>query len=380
MKVVVVGGGFGGVKTAIELARRGFEDITLIADKDALVIHNSLPRAIAGANPCRSAIPLNDILSRYPAVSVKIDTITSIDTEKQTVGGKHVRYAYDTLVLAVGLVDRLAGTHTRKNHSYVITGDMSAQAFWEDLNTMLTEDAQKEHCVAVIGGGMTGVGLAGALGERLSQDVHKNSVDKLHARVLLAESQERILPTQSPTASYKVTRALKKYGVELLLGHAVDRSNKTQLIVNNRIHDVDMAVWALGGSASPLFRAYSDVFKLSKRGRVIVNQYMSAYPNIYIIGDSAERDAEECGATALDDAVFIAKHLNRHAHEQLLRARNKRAHVFTSIPVTRSWVYTEYMGVYAAGKTGSIFRHLFELSLYMRLLPLRRAVNVWWHS
>ena len=377
MKVVVVGGGFGGVKAALECARRGCEDITLISESDVFTHHGVLYRTATGHDPSQSAIPLRDIVRRYPAVRLVHDTVRSIDAEHHTVQSKEKQYSYDALILALGLVDRFSGTNVRKQHSYAASHLDSARAFWEDFHGSLTEQAGAKLDVAIIGGGMAGVELAGALSECTKRIVRKHQLKGARVTVSLVEAQDRLLPAQSATASRKVAKVLEKRGVKIILGHSIDRSSKTQLIVGETILPVDMTVWMLGGKNHPLFGKHSDIFKLSPRGRVIVNQYMSAYPNVYVIGDNAETNDSGLASTAIRDAKFVARHLKRQAAERLPRPRRMGRRICTSIPVTQGWAYVEYAGVYAAGRTGALIRRLIELCSYGHFIPLREAYAVW---
>lgn len=377
MKILIVGGGFGGVKLAIELAKLQVDEVTLVSDKDYLLFHSTLYSTATGRDERESLIPIKDILRCYPGVAFTQDYIVKINAESKEVQGKKGVYEYDLLVLALGVVDHLTGIDAQKKYSYGVTALDSAKAFQEAFHNMVIGAKNKQvHC-AVIGGGMVGVELVGSLTEYVERIKASHGLPGVKTKLSLVEISDRILPRASLTASRRVTNVLRNKGVNIFTNQSVERASRSSLILRGRRAEVDMAVWTSGGRNSPLFKKHSKIFKLSKRGKVLVNQCMMAYPDIYVIGDSAETLASGSAVTAVKDAEFVARNIKRLILKKAPKARGRSRERILSIPVIRFWAYVEYKGVYISGFLGSMVRRLIELNYYCNFLPLPEAYKIW---
>lgn len=377
MKIVIVGGGFGGLKAALELSRRGAKDIVLISDRAQFVHHGLLYSTITGHDEKESVIDILDILKDHPNVTFFHDAVTSIDVRSQHVVGKKQRYPYDQLVLALGVVDNFYGIDGAKQYSYGVGVLESAKQFGRVFHDRVAEDAGDVVC-AVIGGGVSGVEMAGALAEYAERIMDGHGAVKRKVKIMLIEKSDRLLPGMSPTASRLIHRRLEKMGVDVRLNQYIDRIGKTFIVVNAEKVKIDMAAWTCGGKMNPLLASQPEMFHISERGRAIVNQYMSAYPNIYVIGDSADTPMSGSATTAMRDGIFVAKHLTDIAngrHHVQVRGRSKPP--LLSIPISRFWAYSEKRGIYASGLSGAVVRRFVELNSYCHLMPLGRAVKRW---
>lgn len=378
MNILIVGGGFGGVKAALELARRGVGRVTLISDQKYFLHHGMLYSTAVGRDPKEAAIPLSEIFKPCPGVKLVHDSISKIDAEKQEVQGVKKPYKYDQLVMALGVTDYFYGVNGGKQYSFSARTLEGVQAFNSAFHDGIVSDEPREFTCAVIGGGMTGVEMAGALSEYAKRIAEAHGVTKLRYKTILLEKKRQLLPGLSESASRKVTAKLKKLGVKVQTGKEIERISKTHLTIDGKRQPIDIAIWTCGGQNNPLFAKHKDIFRLSGRGQVVVNQYLSAYPNFFVIGDSAETAQSRSASNALADAIFIAKHLKRLEKGRALRPRKTKASVpMLSIPISRFWAYCEWGGVYVAGFLGSLIRRTAELSSYCHFLPLEKSYNLW---
>lgn len=375
---MIVGGGFGGVKAALELARRGQKDVTLISDQKYFLHHGQLYSTAAGRHAKEVAIDLKLIFKNYPKVKIVHDKIVKLDVKKQTVKGAKKVYAYDQLILALGFRDYFYGVNGAKQHSFSARELGEVEAFSREFHDRIATDQDKEFVCAIVGGGSTGVELAGSLEQYSRQIVEAHEVKKTKLKLLLLEKKRRLLPDLSSSASKKVTGQLKKRGVEIYLGKSIDRIAKDHLVVGGKRLPIDMAIWTCGGQNSQFFIDHKDVFRTDRQTKAFVNQYLSAYPNIFVIGDSARTKFSGLASTAISDAIFIAKHLGRIDRNLPPKPRriNRRSPLI-SIPLSRFWAYSEYGGVYAAGISGSIVRRLSELNSYSQILDFKTAYILW---
>lgn len=297
-KVVIVGGGFGGLQAAKSLAKKPVE-VALIDRKNHHTFQPLLYQvATAVLSPGEIASPIRRVLRRYKNVEVVLGEVVGFDLEKQMVKLQdNSQIPFDYLIVAAGA-----------RHSYFGHGE------WEDFAPGLKtlEDALEirrrvllafelaereaflkgEHeplNFVVIGGGPTGVELAGAIAgiARLALANDFNMIDTRKARVMLFEGGDRILNTFAPVLSHRAKKDLEDLGVEVYLKSFVTDIDNGKVKVGEKWIDCEVAVWATGVEASPLGKALET--ETDRAGRVFVNNDLSVpnHKNIFVIGDMA---------------------------------------------------------------------------------------------
>jgi NADH dehydrogenase len=228
MNVVIVGGGFAGVKAALELSKRHVGKITLISDEDYFLHHATLYATAVGRNVAESVISLRDIFADSPNVTVIKDEITSIEPAKKLILGTKKHYHYDTVVFALGSVTSYFGIKGLAKHAYGIKSLEEIQRFKEHIHTEVIEKKlDKEYFV--VGAGPTGVELAGALQEHINYLKHAYHLESSNTRVTLVEAAPRILPHASKTAAKIVSRRLTRPWVKTLSASKVQKCRQLQL-------------------------------------------------------------------------------------------------------------------------------------------------------
>jgi NADH dehydrogenase len=297
-RVVIIGGGFGGLQAAKELANEAVQ-VTLIDRKNHHTFQPLLYQvATAVLSPGEIASPIRRILHRAKNVEVILGEVVGFDVEKKTIRlHDTAEVPYDYLIVAAGA-----------RHSYFGHDE------WEDdapgLKTV--EDAVeirrrvllafelaerdayltgvKKHLnFVVIGGGATGVEMAGAIAgiARLALAKDFKFIDTRRALVMLFEGGDRILNTFSPSLSEKAKKDLEGLGVEVYLNSLVTEIEPGRVKVGDKWINCDVAVWATGVAASPLGRQLGA--ETDRAGRVLVGPDLTAAgsPDVFVIGDMA---------------------------------------------------------------------------------------------
>jgi NADH dehydrogenase len=296
-RVVIVGGGFGGLE-AVRALKRSPVDIVLIDRQNHHCFQPLLYQvATATLNPSDIAWPIRSILRDQPNVRVVMAEVTGVDTAANAVITDRGEFAFDYLVIATG------ATHTYFGHD-----DWAAHApglkWIEDATEIrrrvLTafetaelspSDAVRQGLItfAVVGGGPTGVEMAGAIADMAHKALPRDfrTVDPARARILLIEAGPRILPAFPEAQSRYAKRALERMGVEVLTGRAVSAISEGSVTVGEEIIPAGAVVWAAGVKASPA-AAWLGAPR-DKVGRVEVEADLSApgHPNIFVVGDTA---------------------------------------------------------------------------------------------
>jgi len=297
-RVVVVGAGFGGLRVVRGLRNTPCR-VTLIDRRNHHTFQPLLYQvATAVLSPADIAAPIRTIFRRQENVRVLLGEATRIDLAARAVEvcGEPVRY--DWLVLATGV------THAYYGHEEwapLAPGLKTVEDALEIRRRMLLafEAAEQEEdpevrssklTFVIVGGGPTGVEMAGALREIASRTVAADyrSVDTTTARVVVAEGRERLLPTMSPAASRKALHALREMGVEVKLETFVTEVEEGGVRLGEERLPAANVIWAAGVRGSPLARTLAGV-PLDPSGRVRVERDCSlpGRPEVFVIGDLA---------------------------------------------------------------------------------------------
>ncbi|MCA1444053.1 FAD-dependent oxidoreductase, partial [Ensifer sp. IC4062] len=230
-RVVILGAGFGGLNAAMAL-RRAPVEVTVVDRRNYHLFQPLLYQvATAGLSPAQIAMPIRRILSRQSNATVLMDKVEAVDTVARCVvtGGR--RIPYDYLIVATGARHTYFGNDTWAEHAPGLKTITDATAIRARIlsafeRAEVTDDPrlrQKLLTFVVVGGGPTGVELAGAIAELSRRTIVRDfrRIDSSSAQVVLVEAGERILPAMPPCLSRKAERQLERLGVEVVLGNAV---------------------------------------------------------------------------------------------------------------------------------------------------------------
>ena len=307
-RVAVIGGGFGGLYAAKRLARDERIDLTLVDRRNHHVFQPLLYQVATGAlSPGEIAQPLRSILRRYRNATVLLGEATGLDVERREVGlSDGGPIAYDSLVVATGARHSYFG---HDDWARFAPGLKSIDDATEIRRRILIafEAAEREHVAerraewmtfVVVGGGPTGVELAGALGEIANDTLKRDfrSINPPDARIVLVEAMDRVLPGYPPDRSQSAKRQLERLGV-------VVRTDTKVTDISEREVTVEMAggateripartvLWAAGVQASTFARivATATGAETDKAGRIRVGTDLAipGHPEIFVIGDAA---------------------------------------------------------------------------------------------
>ncbi len=376
MHTVIIGGGFAGVKAALEISKRKVGKVTLISDEDHFLHHATLYATATGKSMAESVVPLNELFADNPNVTVVQDRLKSIDVTRKIAVCDKGSHEYDKLILAIGSVTTYFGIDGVAQHSFGIKSLDEVKEFNAHIKDEVIKNRRLDKNYVIIGAGATGVELAGALHEYLEHLSVVHQVPRPRIRITIVEAAPRILPRLSNTASKVVAKRLKQLGIKILVNHKVEQLHKDYITIEGKTVPTETAIWTSGVANNPFFSQNADLFHLAPNGRVEVNQYLEATRDIYVLGDNNTVKYSGMAWPALDQATFVAKHLARLRAKQPLAAF-RPAQPPSGIPVGENWAYVEWHGIYAAGLTGHLIRRRMELRGYKQLLPRSLAVAAW---
>lgn len=376
MNITVVGGGFGGVKAALELIKDPKNHVTLISDRPDFQYYPALYAAATGHSHLQSWVPLGEIFADRD-IEIFIDRIVSIDHETRILRAESGElYDYDICIFAIGNVTTYFGIKGLDTYSYGIksAGEIMElkQHLYEEMGMMRTMD---KHYV-VIGAGATGVELSASLGTYLERLRKKFHLKKRQIHINLVEAAPRVMPRMSERASKIITKRLRSLGVTVMTGRPVQNSTADELIVSGKPIKSRTVIWTSGVTNNPFFQNNPDTFGLVKNGKVVVDDYMKAAPNVYVIGDNAATPYSGLAQTALHDGIFVAKNIHR-------KNRGKKPRVYKAlmppvvIPVGKNWALFSWRKILIWGRLGSWIRRAADFVGYSDVLRFGQALGVW---
>lgn len=376
MRIVIVGGGFAGVKAALELAKLQIGTVTLIS-KTPYFLHSSVLCATAtGKNTEDSTIPLDVVFSRYQNVELIKDEIKNIDHKKQLVSSNHQNYYYDKLILAPGMVASYNNIRGLARNAFGLRTLKDVEEFQSRITDSITEKKLDSEYF-IIGAGLTGVELAGSLATYLKKLKALYKIKGAGPKVTIVEAKSRITPKVSKTASKKISKRLQKIGVNIITNQKVTELDDNSITVGDKKYPTETAFWTSGGTTSPIFKQHSDIFDIdSETDLVKVNNQLEASENIYVIGDSALVKRGGNHGSAARQGIFVANDIARIATSRK-RSSFKPKRYITSVPIGQDWGYVEWLGVYQSGRLGYRIRRMIELNSYSHLVPLSVAIPIW---
>jgi NADH dehydrogenase len=295
-RVAIIGAGFGGLSAARGLARAPF-DVTVVDRHNYHLFQPLLYQvATAGLSPADIASPIRGILRRQKNANVVLAKVSGIDTARRDVIAEGSRIPYDHLIVATGAEHAYFGHDWSSYAPGLKTIDDATYlrrrillAFERAEAERNADERRRLLNFVVVGGGPTGVEMAGAIAELAKRALASDfrSIDPRCARVILIEAGPRLLAPFDPALSAAARRSLEHLGVEVRLGTGVTDCDCSGVSLGRERLQTRTIVWAAGVKASPAAEwlgAGSD-----RAGRVKVRADLSVpgYPDIFVIGDAA---------------------------------------------------------------------------------------------
>ncbi|MFT4176679.1 MAG: NAD(P)/FAD-dependent oxidoreductase [Luteolibacter sp.] len=327
-KVLIIGGGFAGLECASKLANDDNFEVTLV-DRTNHHLFQPLLYQVASASLAAPDIArsIRQILERARNVTVLMDEISGIDTENQTATGTSgTEYSYDYLLLAAGARTSFFGNDDWGKHSMGLKSLADAQNIRRKIlsnleKAELTSDpAERERLmtIAIVGGGPTGVELAGSFADLIHRSLKSNfrRIDTSKLHVILIENAPRILELYDVDQSGYARLHLEKIGVQVWTGKrvtcvrdgALDFADGTSL-------DSEAIIWAAGVAANPLTQKIG--VPTDRGGRITPNADLSipGKPNIFVAGDLVSM--RDCDDKFVPGVAPAASQMGRHVAKLL---------------------------------------------------------------
>jgi NADH:ubiquinone reductase (H+-translocating) len=296
-RVVIVGAGFGGLAAAKRLAGQAV-DVTIVDQRNYHLFQPLLYQvATAALSPADVAWPIGSIFAKHRNIRVVLGKVEGVDLEKREVRSDRFVLNYDHLILATGSHHSYFGRDDWAMHAPGLKRIIDATeirkrillAFELAEVGMTEEERRRQLTFVIVGGGPTGVEMAGAIAElarfTLARDFR--NIDPSSARVLLVEATDRLLRAFPQKLSGYAKRKLEQLGVEVLLDKRGEVRGEEGVLVGDTLIPSATVIWA-AGVAVPRLKNWLPV-EADRTGRIAVGPDLSlpGYPEVFVIGDAA---------------------------------------------------------------------------------------------
>lgn len=297
-KIIIIGAGFAGLNAAKALKKADVEILLLDKSNHHLFQPLLYQVATAALSPGNIAVPIREVLANQPNTTVLLAEVAAIDKEKkQVIAGDGEIYSYDYLIVAAGA-----------NHSYF--GHPEWGSFAPGLKTVSDAveirekillsyeraerfakhaDADKFMSFVIVGGGPTGVEMAGAIAEMAHYSLANNfrRIDPSKTRIYLIEGENQLLPSFPKSLADKAKSDLEAMGVYVYLNTFVTDVTEDRVWIGNRFLEGALVIWAAGNEAAPLLKTLGIPLDKNKRAIVGPDLSIAGHPEIFVIGDAA---------------------------------------------------------------------------------------------
>jgi NADH:quinone reductase (non-electrogenic) len=296
-RVVIIGAGFGGLQAAHAL-RNAPVDLTVIDRNNHHLFQPLLYQvATAGLSPADICVPIRFTLRKQKNTEVLLAEVTGIDLQEQRVIIGDRSISYDYLVMATGALDNYFGHDDWEHFAPGLKSVVDATILRRNIllafeAAELETEPEKVRTLltfVLVGAGPTGVEMAGAIAELAHKAMVSDfrHIDPRTARIILIEAGPRILPTFPENLAQKAQRALKRLGVEVRTGAAVEAIDDNGVVVAGSHIAAKTVIWSAGVKASPAGQWLKAEVDRGGRVKVLEDLSLPGHPNVFVIGDTA---------------------------------------------------------------------------------------------
>lgn len=390
-RVVIIGAGFGGL-AAVQALGGLAADITVIDRHNYHLFQPLLYQvATAALSPADIAWPIRHILRRQKNTTVLLDAVSGIDRQAcvvTTEGGRAIQW--DHLIIATGAHHSYFGRDDWEKNAPGIKTIADATSLRQKILLAFerAEGESREHeraallTFVVVGGGQTGVEMAGAIAELARHSIAEDFrvIAPASARIILVEAGPRILHTLTEKLSANAMATLQKMGVEVMAGSRVEDVDADGVMIDGKRIAAKTVVWAAGAKASPAGEWLAA--PVDKTGRVIVdnNLNVAGDARVFVIGDTAaftpegaSRPLPGVAAVAKQMGAFAAKRIRAKVEQRKPPENFKYHDVGTVAAIGRNNAIVVLPGLKATGFIGWL---LWSVSHIFFLIGLRNRASV----
>lgn len=387
-KILILGGGFAGIIAAQNLAKQNLKntEIRLVSNKNYFEYYPALYRIVTGSSPIEVCVPLRDIIPN--SVEIDIDTVLKIDLQNKKINGESgAHYSYDTLILALGSQTTDFGVSGVSDFSLGFKSIGEALRLKKHITELFenhehpsVQEYVSHFHIVIVGGGASGVEVAGDLSFHMQNLAKTHNVDPSFVTIDLIESNPRLIPTLSPKVSAKILEKLRLLGVNVYLNRFLMKEELEQVYLKDMSMQAKTVIWTAGTQINKVVATTSE-FVFAKNKRVNVDEYMQAenLKDVFVVGDLAATKYSGLAQTAIYDAKFISKNIERSLNGKSMKKYIPKPIAF-SLPIGESYGVFVYGGVVIYGRIAYWMRHIIDFMFFSSILSCKKLFSLFFEG
>jgi NADH dehydrogenase len=383
-KVVVVGGGFAGIAVVQELLqRKAPAAITLISKTELFEYYPGLYKLVTGALPLEVSVKLQNI---FPGKKVNIHKgfYESLDQTRQVIrleDGSELPYDY--LVLAMGSETNYFDIPGLPDLSFSFKSVKEALRLKAHFCTLFGDTAglSKEELVSrfhvvIVGGGPSGVELAGDLKHYLTRLAQEHHVDPSLITIDLIEAAPRVLPTFSEKVSMVAEARLRKMGVNIFTNRSLESQDIAEITMNDMNMHSNTVIWTAGTRISTAFKSIENA-SLTDRKRLVVSENLTlpGDNHVFIAGDGAGTPYSGLAQTAIHNGKYIGDTIATMMQGKAVKPYEPHKPSFV-IPIGNKWALLVSGNFYLTGIVPWLLRTMIDVRYFVTIVSLRHVFSV----
>ncbi len=375
--LVIVGGGFAGVRLARRLRHSREIFITLVNETEQFRYCPALYRSATGRKVGISSLPIEWMLLDAPNLNLVIDKAKAIDLDAKALmleSGQAIDY--DDIVFAVGVVSTFFNIEGLHEYAYGMKTTEEVLRLRKHLHDTLLMDDEASRNFVIVGGGPTGVELAAGLGDYLRKIARKHRRSRRRINIWLVEGSSRLVPVMSERASRIAQKRLEKLGVKIKLGAKVTAGALDELRTNEGPIPTHAIIWTAGAINNPFFADKADVFPVGERNKIRVNKYLQTHSNVYVIGDNAATKYSGLALTAVHDGNFVYRDLMRRLKHKPRKSYKPRKPI-QIVPLGDRSAVLQWGRLTIGGVIPAVLRLFADFIGYSDIMGPLRALTIW---
>lgn len=373
-KVVIVGGGFGGVRAALDLARQSDIEVVLISKNHHFEYYPGLHKMVGISERATVHVPLESIF-KDTGVTVVIGEAVEVNPITKTVVTTRGSFHGDFLILALGSQTEYFGIPGLREMSYGFKSVEEARKLRHHIENCFKKHAHAEKAESVVGlhfvvvgAGPNGVDVAGELAVLGKEFAKKYKIPESLMTIDLVEGNSRVLPMLSEDVSHHVHQRLRELGVDVLCNRDLVKEDAWTVSLADMKIGAKTLIWTAGIITNELVKKIPG-FQLTKKDRVIVDEYLQAkdFENVFIVGDAAETPYAGLAQTALYDGEFVANVISYKMKSKKPRVYVPHPNAF-NIGVGPRWSVMMVGSFVMYGLIPYLLRTLIDIRFFLSIL------------
>jgi NADH dehydrogenase len=385
--IFIIGGGFTGIQSAKRLLKHKKShnlEITLVDKKSYFEYYPGLYRTVTDRAPRGVAIPYTTIFSEKEVAMIQ-DTIVGVSKREHDyhiTGSSGITYTADYVILAPGSETTYFNIQGLENCSFSFKSLAQATVLQDHIIDLFQKNAhadKEEKVVAlhfiIVGGGASGVELAGEMAEYTKKLAPLYNIDPSFVTIDLIEGASRLVPMLPEKTSRIIQRRLALLGVNVFLNRTLVKGSSWTVYLNDMKLGAKTVIWTAGVIPNKLLDSIDGLQK-NERGRAIVDDYLRAqgFETLFVGGDSTNTPYAGMAQTALYDADHIAHNILRHTQNKPMRAYKPKS-TASNIPIGKHWAVFTWHSYTFSGLLASMMRRIIDAKFFFSVLPFSLALR-----